>query len=52
LISSEDFEWYVDPSRISVLKEKFNVFIIYYIRMPVSYLESYYNQGAIQTDVG
>jgi hypothetical protein len=43
LISSEDFSW-VDPQRLAVLTDRFEVQIIFYLRSPDSHLESYYNQ--------
>ncbi len=43
LISSEDFSW-ADPQRLSILAERCDVKILYYLRSPDSYMESYYNQ--------
>jgi hypothetical protein len=43
LISSEDFSW-ADPQRLSVLADRFDVQVIFYLRSPDSHLESYYNQ--------
>ncbi len=43
LISSEDFCW-ADPQRLSILSERFDVQIVFYLRSPDSHMESYYNQ--------
>lgn len=43
LISSEDFSW-ADPQRLSILSQRFDVRIVFYLRSPDSHLESYYNQ--------
>lgn len=44
LLSSEDFGWGVDPSRLSILAEKFDICVIFYLRSPEGHLESFYNQ--------
>ena len=44
LVSTEDLEWIVDISRLAVLSDKFDVSVVFYLRSPDSYLESYYNQ--------
>lgn len=43
LLSSEDFSW-ADPQRLSVLADRFDVQVIFYLRSPDSHMESYYNQ--------
>ncbi|MFD2858417.1 hypothetical protein ACFSZS_31685 [Seohaeicola zhoushanensis] len=44
IISSEDFEWLQDLSRLELLKDRYDVRVLFYIRSPERYLESYYNQ--------
>ena len=44
IISSEEFNIIVPPARIAFLKTYFDVKIIYYLRSPDSFVESFYNQ--------
>ena len=44
LLSSEEFGWGLDPQRLAVLSERYDVQIIFYLRSPDSYMESFYNQ--------
>ena len=44
LVSSEDFEWFQGVDRLAPLRDRFDVRILYYMRSPEGYLESYYNQ--------
>lgn len=44
LLSSENFEWLQDLSRLQGLTRHFKVRVIFYMRSPPGYLESFYNQ--------
>lgn len=44
VISSEEFEFGLDPSRLQYLADKFVVTVIFYLRSPDDFLESFYNQ--------
>lgn len=44
LLSSEDFEWQPNLERLAPLHARYDVKIIFYLRAPDDYLESYYNQ--------
>lgn len=44
LLSSENFEWVQDLSRLQGLSHRFRLRVIFYMRSPPSYLESFYNQ--------
>lgn len=44
LISSEEFGWGTDPSRLAVLADRYDVQVIFYLRSPDSHMESFYNQ--------
>lgn len=44
LISSEEFGWGLDPQRLAVLTDRYDVQVIFYLRSPDSYMESFYNQ--------
>ncbi len=44
LLSSENFEWLQDLSRLQGLSRRYRVRVLFYMRNPASYLESFYNQ--------
>lgn len=44
IISSEEFGLGLDPTRLGILRQRYDVFIIFYLRSPDSYMESFYNQ--------
>ena len=44
IISSEDLEWIQDLGRLELLKQRYDVRILFYMRSPEKYLESFYNQ--------
>lgn len=44
LLSSENFEWLQDLSRLQGLTRHYRVRVLFYMRNPASYLESFYNQ--------
>ena len=44
IISTEDFEWIGDISRLTELSLRYDVIVVFYLRSSDSYLESYYNQ--------
>lgn len=44
VLSSEEFGLGLDPSRLEALKAHHDVRVIFYLRSPDSYLESFYNQ--------
>jgi hypothetical protein len=44
LLSSENFEWLQDLSRLQGLTRHYRVRVLFYMRTPASYLESFYNQ--------
>lgn len=44
VISTEEFGLGIDPARLSSLSERYDVFVIFYLRSPDSYMESFYNQ--------
>lgn len=44
LLSSENFEWLQNLSRLQDLTRHYHVRVIFYMRHPASYLESFYNQ--------
>lgn len=44
LLSSENFEWLQDLSPLQVLLPRYRIRVLYYMRSPERYLESFYNQ--------
>lgn len=44
VISSEDFEWSQYLEKMACLRDYFDVYIVFYLRSPDSYIESFYNQ--------
>lgn len=44
VISAEEFSFRFDPARLAPLRERYDVRIIYYLRSPDSFMESFYNQ--------
>ncbi|WP_375700475.1 hypothetical protein [Pseudophaeobacter sp. TrK17] len=44
LLSSENFEWLQDLSRLQGLSQHYRVRVLFYMRSPPDYLESFYNQ--------
>jgi len=44
VISAETFSFNFDPSRLEALRDRYDVQIVYYLRSPDSFLESFYNQ--------
>jgi hypothetical protein len=44
LLSSENFEWLQDLSRLQGLSRHYRVRVLFYMRSPAGYLESFYNQ--------
>ena len=44
VISAEEFTFRFDPARLAPLRERYDVRIIYYLRSPEGFLESFYNQ--------
>lgn len=44
ILSSEDFEWINDLERLQGLSARYDVHVVFYMRSPEQYLESYYNQ--------
>lgn len=44
IISAEEFSFLFDPSRLAPLRERFDLRVIYYLRSPDSFMESFYNQ--------
>ncbi len=44
VISSEEFGLGLNPARLAVLSARYDVAVIFYLRSPDSYLESFYNQ--------
>lgn len=44
VVSSEEFGLGLDPTRLAVLSVRYDVAVIFYLRSPESYLESFYNQ--------
>ena len=44
LLSSEDFEWSRHIARLRPLGKRYDVRIVFFLRSPETYLESYYNQ--------
>ncbi|MCL4187867.1 MAG: hypothetical protein KJZ85_09680 [Rhodobacteraceae bacterium] len=44
VVSSEEFGLGLDPARLAPLAERYDVAVVFYLRSPDSYLESFYNQ--------
>ncbi len=44
VVSSEEFSFRFDPSRLEALRNRYDVTIVYYLRSPDSFMESFYNQ--------
>jgi len=44
VISAEEFTFRFDPARLAPLRERYDVQVIYYLRSPEGFLESFYNQ--------
>ncbi|WP_121064140.1 hypothetical protein [Chachezhania antarctica] len=44
VISSEDFEWIPTLDRLEDLKRRYDLRVLFYMRSPETYLESFYNQ--------
>lgn len=44
VLSSEEFGLAIDPRRLAGLRERYDVTVVFYLRSPDSYLESFYNQ--------
>lgn len=44
VLSSEEFGLAIDPYRLAPLAERYDVAVIFYLRSPDSYMESFYNQ--------
>jgi len=44
LISAETLGWSTDVTRLSVLADRYDVSVVFYLRSPDSHLESFYNQ--------
>ena len=44
VISAEGFSFRCDPERLAFLKDRFDVRVVYYLRSPDSFMESFYNQ--------
>jgi hypothetical protein len=44
VLSSEEFGLGLDPARLAPLRERYEAGVIFYLRSPDSYMESFYNQ--------